>query len=46
MKQLQNDDLKKANGGAFNWAIATAVIAGVTFIIGVIDGYTRKLACH
>lgn len=46
MKNIEDSELKKINGGAFNWAIATAIIAGVTFIIGVIDGYTRKLACN
>lgn len=46
MKKLNNEDLKKVSGGAFNFAIVTAIIAGITFIIGVIDGYTRKLACN
>lgn len=46
MKKLRPEDLKKVNGGAFNFALVALIAAGVTFVIGVFDGYTRKLACH
>lgn len=45
MKEINKEELKKINGG-FNWGIAAAVVAGVTFIIGIFDGYTRPLACN
>ena len=38
MKEINKEELKKINGG-FNWGIAAAVVAGVTFIIGIFDGY-------
>ncbi len=46
MKNLNKKDLEQVYGGGFNFGIAALIGAGVTFIIGVIDGYLRPLACH
>lgn len=46
MKNIDNKELKKIHGGGFNFGIAALIGAGITFIIGVIDGYIRPLACH
>lgn len=45
MKEIKKQELKKINGG-FGWGFAVAIIAGITFLIGVFDGYTRPLACN
>lgn len=46
MIEIQNEELKKINGGGFNVGIAIAIAAGITFIVGVIDGIVRPLNCH
>ena len=44
MKQLTNEELLQIRGG-FNWKIGMALAAGLSFIIGVVDGYLRPLPC-
>lgn len=46
MKNLNKQDLKQIYGGGFNLSIAALIGAGITFLIGVIDGYVRPLACN
>ena len=46
MKELSNKELKNITGGAYRFGIFAAIAAGITFIIGLIDGYTRPLACN
>lgn len=46
MEKLKDIELKKINGGAFKIGIGLAIAAGVTFLIGIIDGYVRPLACR
>lgn len=45
MKELTNEELKGINGG-FSFSTALGIGAIVTFLIGVIDGYVRPLACR
>ena len=43
MKKINNNELKNINGGGFGlWALG----AGIVFLIGVVDGYTRPLKCN
>lgn len=44
MKELKSKDLLNIDGGGFG--LALGIFAGVTFIIGVIDGYVRPLKCN
>ena len=44
MTKLGNNELKKINAGGFGMGLLIG--AGIVFIIGVIDGYVRPLACH
>lgn len=46
--KLNELELKKINGGGVltTLGIIGLVAAGVTFIIGVIDGYIRPLKCN
>lgn len=46
MTELNKKELSSIQGGAFNTGLALAIAAGVTFIIGIIDGYVRPLACR
>ena len=46
MRQLTNDEMKFINGGGINVGILAGIAAGVTFIIGVIDGLIRPLRCN
>ena len=45
--QLTNEDLSNINGGAIKIVVTKWLIGGgiATFIIGVINGYLRPLAC-
>ena len=45
MKELKQEELKNINGG-FSFGTFVGIGAIVTFIIGVIDGYVRPLACR
>lgn len=46
MITLTNDELKNINGGAMKTGIAVGIIAGVTFLIGILDGIFRPLRCN
>lgn len=46
MKRLSKQELMEVNGGAIKWAIVGAIAAGVSFIIGVVDGIIRPLKCN
>lgn len=46
MKKLDNEELKQINGGGFHIGICVAIISGITFLIGAVDGYIRPLACR
>lgn len=45
MKELNSNELSNINGGS-GFAIGLGIVAGITFIIGVIDGYVRPLRCN
>lgn len=40
------EDLFQIKGGAFSFGAFAAVVGGLMFIIGLIDGYTRPLKCR
>ncbi len=44
MVKLEKNELMNISGGGFGLGLLVA--AGVLFLIGVIDGYTRPLKCH
>ena len=46
MKKLSNQELMEVNGGAVKWAIVGAIAAGVSFLIGVVDGIILPLKCN
>ena len=44
--ELENEQLKNINGGAWKYGIIGAIIAGGAFIIGIIDGFMRPYKCR
>ena len=46
MKNLTNEELKNIDGGGVNIGLLVGIAAGVTFIIGLIDGIIRPLKCN
>ena len=44
---MPKEELLTLQGGGLGWLAVTGVVLGVvTFVIGIIDGYVRPLACH
>ena len=46
MSNLCDKELMKVEGGAVKLGLALGIAAGVTFVIGVIDGLFRPLKCN
>lgn len=46
MKVIEEQELKKIVGGGFSLGLGALIGAGITFMIGIIDGFVRPLACH
>lgn len=46
MKELNKEELQNINGGGFHIGIGIGIAAGISFLIGIIDGYVRPLACR
>ncbi len=43
--KLKKEELKQIKGGSTGWIVA-GIVAGVTFLIGVFDGFTRPFKCR
>ncbi len=46
MKKLNTEELLKIEGGSGGGLLILGLIALGTIIAGIIDGFTRPLACH
>ena len=46
MKNLNDKELMSVDGGGFNVSVAVGIIAGISFLISVIDGIIRPLKCN
>ncbi len=46
MRELEDKKLNLVVGGGFNIGIGIGIVAGITFLIGVIDGIVRPLKCN
>lgn len=44
--KLTEIELKRIKGGAINGWLIGAISAGITFLIGVLDGITRPFRCR
>ena len=45
MKTLEEKELKQIVGG-FSFGLGAVIGAGITFLIGLIDGFVRPLGCN
>ncbi len=45
MLQLKREELLEIQGGFGTWTIM-GIISGITFFIGLIDGFVRPLPCR
>ena len=45
MNKLSNNELREINGGG-HFVLGLLLAGGITFLIGVIDGYVRPLSCN
>lgn len=45
MNRLNDDKLREINGGS-KIVVGLLIASGITFLIGVIDGYIRPLRCN
>ena len=46
MEKINKEELKNIDGGGLSLLGAAGIIAGVVFVIGVIDGYVRPKKCN
>ena len=46
MTYLKEEELKQISGGGIKTALGFLIGAGISFIIGFVDGYIRPLACR
>ena len=46
MKNLTNSEMKNISGGGVNIGLWLGIGAGVSFLIGLIDGIIRPLKCN
>lgn len=45
MKELSVNEMHEVKGGS-KGIVGFAIVAGITFLIGVIDGFVRPLKCN
>lgn len=46
MINLSDKELMNVDGGAVNIGVIVGIAAGITFLIGLIDGIVRPLKCN
>lgn len=46
MRSLTNNELIKIKAGASGGWIIAGIVAGITFLAGVLDGFTRPFKCR
>ena len=46
LELLSKEELYEIKGGFLSMSAIAAIMGGVMFIIGLIDGYTRPLKCR
>lgn len=46
MKKLKTNELKMIEAGASGGWIVAGIVTGITFLVGIFDGYFRPFKCR
>jgi len=46
MKTINEKELEQVQGGGVSWGLFAGIAAAITFIVGIIDGYTNPTKCN
>jgi len=46
MEKLTDVEMKNISGGGISIGVVAAIVAGITFITGLLDGILRPLGCR
>ena len=46
MIDIEEKELEQVQGGGISWGIVAGIVAGVTFLIGLIEGYVNPNKCN
>lgn len=46
MTEIKEEEMMNIKGGGISLVAIGAIYAAVTFVIGIIDGFTRPLKCN
>ena len=46
MHKINNEKLKQIKGGTIHWGIVASIGAAVSFIMGIIDGWSNPQRCN
>lgn len=46
MEELKKEELMEVQGGGISLGTGLIIVAGVAFLIGIIDGIVRPLRCN
>ena len=46
MKKLNERQMKQIRAGGLSAAAWAAIVAGISFLAGLLDGYTRPYSCR
>lgn len=46
MKRLSDNELIRTNGGVSGVVIASVVVGVITFVIGILSGYSNPVRCN
>lgn len=46
MNKLNNIEMYSVDGGAVKWGVVALIGGILTFVVGIVDGYTNPQKCH
>ena len=46
MKNLNDKELMVVDGGGFHIGVVAGIVAGISFLVGLVDGIVRPLKCR
>lgn len=46
MNRLEEKELEQVQAGGVSWGLFAGIAAAITFVVGIIDGYTNPTKCN